>query len=64
MAKSAVANVLGFIPFFASVLVVVMLLIYKPEHYGVIVGAIVFSYVFGGTVMYFAVKRARKLKNG
>lgn len=64
MAKSAVARVLGFIPLFAAVLVVVMMLIYKPEGYGVIVGAIVFAYVFGGVVMYFAIKRARKLKNG
>jgi hypothetical protein len=60
------ARILGFIPLLVSVLVVVMLLIYKPEGYGLIVGVFAFVYLVVVPIMFFAVwrkvKRARELR--
>jgi hypothetical protein len=52
--------ILRFIPFYVSVLVVVLLLIYKPEGYGAVVGAFAFIYLIIVPIMFFVVRRARK----
>jgi len=38
--------------------------VYQPANWGLVVFAIVGSYVLVGSMGYFAAKRARKQKNG
>jgi len=63
---TTMARILGFIPILVSLLAVVLLLIYKPEGYGVVVGVFAFIYLIVVPVMFLtiwpAVKRARKLR--
>jgi hypothetical protein len=53
-------RILGFIPLLVVILVVTLLLIYKPREYQVVVGAFAFAYLIGGSLMYFALRRAMK----
>jgi preprotein translocase subunit SecG len=51
--------ILRFIPFYVSLLVVVLLLIYKPEGYGAVVGVFAFIYLIIVPIMFFVVRRAK-----
>jgi Na+-driven multidrug efflux pump len=53
-------RILGFIPLLVVILVVTLLLIYKPSGYQGVVAGFAFAYLIGGSLMYFALRRAIK----
>jgi ABC-type Fe3+-siderophore transport system permease subunit len=57
------AQALRLIPLLISVLCVILLLVYKPDNYGVLVFAIIGSYLMVAIIMLFAVRKARKRKS-
>lgn len=57
------AQALRFIPLLVAVLCVILLLIYKPDNYGVLLFGIIGAYVMAAIIMLFAIRKNRKRKS-
>ena len=60
----ATAKLVRFVPLAFCISVIVLVAIYQPADWGLVIFAVVAAYVLVGSAGYFVKKRVRKQKHG